>query len=131
MVCNILHELEPIIRVFDEYIIREKVMWGKKELFDLKYPSLLLNVVIDVLRRHSEGEGYYEVYYIEGGEGVSLKGGKLFNILKGYVISYLCYPHKAHLMLRIVVKEVNEKKILTVYGDLIEDSEWFSTIYLT
>ena len=133
MKCNLLRELytKVVLVDFEEGFIKRGILWSLKKVTSHKEGiSELENIysnIISVLQEHLNSKGELEKLVIARGEIVD-QGVKLGEVLYGIFIRGLCYIHNSQYFIRLYLKRISDRLILTMYGDLYEDTPWLSEI---
>ena len=135
MKCKLLDEIydEVVIKYFEEALPKgTKNLWAINRClnthhFDTccKLCKNILHELLKVINNHLDNKGYIEVLKIE--EGKIIESGIMLDdekIIEGYVLRILCYKHLSQLFVRLYIKSIRNKLILTLYGDLEEDTPW-------
>ena len=133
MKCDLLRQLyvKVVLPNFEEGFLKKGILWSLKRVVSREDGRTELlkvyNESLKVIEEHLGSRGQLEKLVISGGEVVD-KGVKLGRIVFGRFIRGLCYTHRSQYFIRIYLKEVSQRLILTMYGDVCEDSPWLTEI---
>jgi len=133
MKCSLLKELyvKVVLTNFEEGFMRKGILWSLKSVTSREegFNELLriYNDVIKVIEKHLNSKGQLEKLIISKGEVVD-QGVKLSEVLHGIFIRGLCYLHNSQYFIRLYLKSIPNKLILTMYGDLYENTPWLTEL---
>jgi len=133
MKCTLLKELyiRVVLPNFEEGFLRKSILWSLKRVpsYEEGYNELIkvYDKVIETVEEHIKSRGQLEKLSISGGV-VTDRGVKLSEIKQGRFIRGLCYVHNSQYFIRIYLKTAPTGFILTIYGDLCENTPWLTEL---
>ena len=125
---------QVIVKEFEEALPKEaKNMWALVNVSNEGNGSLKLNDLLSKLMKviisHVQEKGYVEIVNLS--KGFVIESGKRVSnetIIKGYLIRVLCYRHASQVILRLYLKKIGNRVIVTLYGDIEEDTPWLTNV---
>jgi len=133
MRCNLLREIyeRVVVPKFDEGLVRGGIFWSLKAVPSYERGRAELSEAFQdtlaAIRGHVGDRGQIESLNISWGE-VEDRGARLGVILCGRLIRGLCYLHATQCFIRLYLKSLRSRLVLTMYGDLLEDTPWLTEV---